>query len=510
MIWNRSVFFSFNCGSLPLKVTSNLIIAGLMLLLACQSAWAVRIEQPRNAEPRIDSKPNVVIFFIDDLGQRDLGVYGSKNYQTPNIDQLANRGVRFNNFYSANPVCSPTRVALLSGKAPHRLGITQWLNQPNDLHLPLEEVTIGEAFQQHGYATGYIGKWHVGEKDNQMPNAQGFSWMKCVNRAGAPGSYFFPYRRKSKKAKSGIRYWDVPDLTDRKEGDYLTDQLTDYAIEFIDENEKQQKPFLLCFAHYAVHTPIQAPEPLVNSYKQKFENFPALAKPFKPERNGGKTRVRQDNPTYAAMIENLDTNVGRVMKCLEQRGLSENTIVVFTSDNGGLSTTGRIGPTCCFPFRAGKGWTYEGGIRIPTMITWPKVIQPGVSDTLGITMDLYPTLLELAKLPQNQEQHQDGLSLVPAMKGKPGKQLDERFLGWTYPHHHGSKHSPSNAIREGRWKLIEKTDDQTPAGQRLELYDLTADIGETNNLVKQHPQKAEALRQKLSNWLESTTPTPTQ
>lgn len=447
-----------------------------------------------------DKRPNVIIFFIDDLGQRDLGCYGSENYQTPNIDQLATHGVRFTNFYSANPVCSPTRVALLTGKAPNRLGITQWLNQPNELHLPLEETTIGEAFAESGYATGYIGKWHVGDKDEHQPTAQGFPWTKCVNRAGAPGSYFFPFKRKSKKQT--VPFWDVPDLADREKGDYLTDEMTDHALQFIDQH--QQQPFLLCFAHYAVHTPIQAPQQLVTQYQKKFNKLPPLKAPFQPERNGGKTRLRQDNPTYAAMLENLDSNVGRVLEHLKTHGLTKSTIIVFTSDNGGLSTTGRIGPTCCLPYRAGKGWTYEGGIRIPTMITWPGTIQAGVSDTLGITMDLYPTLLELTQQASKPSQHLDGLSLVPSLHGKSDRPLKNRFLAWTYPHHHGSKHSPSNAIRSGNWKLIQKTDEATPEDQRLELYDLNQDIGETKNLAIEMPGKAKTLEAKLTQWLKKT------
>ncbi|MEL7497103.1 MAG: sulfatase [Planctomycetota bacterium] len=474
----------------------------LICCLASTFQSAVAIEKPAKlAAPNVtDGSPNVVIFFIDDLGQRDVQCYGSTNYSTPNMDRLASRGVRFTNFYSANPVCSPTRVALLTGKAPHRLGITQWLNQPNDLHLPLDEVIVGEAFAEQGYQTGYIGKWHVGEKDHQMPDKQGFRWMRCVNRAGAPGSYYFPFRRKSKKG----HYSDVPDLDDRQQGDYLTDELTDHAIEFIQDN--QDKPFLLCFAHYAVHTPMQGPPALVETYKKKFADLPQLDQAFFPERNGGKTRTRQDNPTYAAMVENLDMNVGRVLEQLETSGLTEKTIVVFTSDNGGLSTTARIGPTSCRPFRAGKGWTYEGGIRIPTMITWPKKIQPGVADSLGISMDLYPTLLELAGIAAKPNQHLDGISLVSAIEGKPSPTLKKRFLAWTYPHHHGSQHSPSNAIRDGDWKLIQKTDDATPDNERLELYRLSDDIGEANNLVKQNPDKANELLKKLTGWLDSTQP----
>ncbi len=476
--------------------------AGLFLVAVYQLASvlpAVACQVPELAD---STRPNVILFFIDDLGYMDLSCNGSEFYETPNIDRLADRGVRFTNFYSANPVCSPTRAALMTGKAPHRLGITQWIHQPSDVHLPLDEVTVGEALATAGYKNGYIGKWHLGEKDNQQPREQGFSWMRGVNRGGAPGSYFFPYKRKN---KNGPNYWDVPDFENGQNGDYLTDQLTGAALQFISEN--QHAPFFLCFAHYAVHTPIQSPPRLIEKYKSKLAKLPKPSGPdFVPERNEGKSRARQDNPEYAAMVENLDTNLGRVIEHLEELDLTKNTIIVFTSDNGGLSTLKRVGPTSCQPLRAGKGWTYEGGIRIPTMFVWPDKIEPGVSDTLGITMDIYPTLLELLGLPGRPKQHLDGVSLVSAINGHASSELDSRFLAWTYPHHHGSQHSPSNAIRVGNWKLIQKTDDQTSPDEQYELYDLATDIGESNNLAKINPNQTRLLAEQLANWLDRTTP----
>ena len=480
--------FSFHC-------LASAVALALSLTLA--SSPVVAMQTGEVLQPK--TRPNVVLFFIDDLGYHDLGCYGSENYQTPNIDRLAQQGVRLTQFYSANPVCSPTRAALMTGKAPQRVGITQWINQPNDLHLPLDELTIGEAFQQQGYRTGYIGKWHLGEKDGQLPTAQGFDWMRCVNRGGQPGSYFHPFKR---NPRNGVAYWDVPDLEDSQPGDYLTDQLTDQANEFIQSSGQQ--PFLLCFAHYAVHTPIQSPPQLVEQYKNQFSKLPRLKKNFEPERNGARSRYRQDDPAYAAMVENLDTNVGRVMKQLESLGLSENTIVVFTSDNGGLSTLKRIGPTSVRPLRAGKGWTYEGGIRIPTIIHWPGQLKPAVCAELAITMDLYPTLLELTGNEMLPAQHLDGHSLVSALRGQATEKLNNRFLAWTYPHRHGSGHTPSNAIREGDWKLVQLTDEATPDDQRLELYNLANDIGEKHNLADLHPDRVELLQTKLTEWLEET------
>ncbi len=500
------MFYSLQCGfTIPAKSkqnnSMNVFRLSILTFLYCFSSVVVGAE-----------KPNVVMFFIDDLGYTDLGCYGSTFYETPNIDQLSKRSVRFTDFYSANPVCSPTRAALMTGKAPQRLGITQWINQPNDIHLPLDEVTIGEAMASGGYKTGYIGKWHLGEKDNQQPSEQGFTWMRGVNRGGAPGSYFFPYKRKNnKKTTSGVPYWDVPDLEEGKKDDYLTDKLTDQALGFISENK--DKPFFLCFAHYAVHTPIQAPQALVKKYQAKIKSSGMEDSPASiEERNGAKTRPVQDNPTYAAMTENLDTNVGRVISHLESLGLTDNTIIVFTSDNGGLSTLngGRRGsqggPTACRPLRAGKGWTYEGGIRIPTMVAWPEKIKPGLNSTPAITMDIYPTLLELVGLKTRPNQHLDGMSLVKTIHGEMDDDLNNRFLAWTYPHDHGSGHTPSNAIRVGDWKLVNLTDDKTPTENRYELYNLKDDLGEEKNLAVEKHEKVHELAKLLSEWIESTTP----
>ena len=454
-----------------------------------------------------DSPPNVVLFLIDDLGHMDLGCYGSTFHQTPNIDRLAASGVRFTDFYSANPVCSPTRAALMTGKAPQRVGITQWINQPSEVHLPLDEVTIGEAMANSGYQTGYIGKWHLGEKDDQQPSDQGFTWTRCVNRAGQPASYFFPFKRRNREnTKPSYPYWDVPDLKTAQEGDYLTDKLTDHAIEFIEQN--QDRPFFLCFAHYAVHTPIQAPSHLVKKYKP----ISRTVKPIKAssERNGAVTRNTQNNPNYAAMVENLDTNVGRVLSKLSDLKLTSKTIVIFTSDNGGLSTLrngqNREGPTSCRPLRAGKGWTYEGGIRIPTIVNWPGKIKPTKNSTPAITMDLYPTILDMAGLAARPEQHLDGLSLKRLLTNGTDRKLEERFLAWTYPHRHGSGHTPSNALRRGDWKLIHRIDGDSEDDNRFELYHLKDDPSERNNLADENQGKTNELSTLLSNWLVETNP----
>jgi arylsulfatase A len=442
-------------------------------------------------------KPNVVVFLIDDLGWADLSCQGSQFYETPNIDKLAASGVRFTDSYSANPVCSPTRAALLTGKAPQRVGITQWIHQPSDLHLPAKETTLAEAFQEAGYETGYIGKWHLGEKDAQLPTSNGFSWMKAVNRAGQPASYFFPYSKQSKRGS----YWDVPDLANGKDGDYLTDALTDHALGFIDASK--EKPFLLYFAHYAVHTPIQAPANLVKKYEAKREKLYGKSKVEAiPERFNTVSRPRQDHATYAAMMENLDMNVGRVVQQLEKLGLLKKTIIVFTSDNGGhCHLVKSPGVTCNLPLRSGKGWTYEGGTRIPTIISWEKKVNPRVSQTPMISMDLYPTLLELTGQTLRPDQHLDGVSLAPAVLGGDTTKLDGRALYWTYPHEHGSGHRPSHALRKGDWKLIYFESDKTN-----ELYNLSDDLGERTNLALAKPELVESLHQELMAWVKATTP----
>lgn len=448
--------------------------------------------------PAATQKPNILVILIDDLGWADLSCYGSSFHETPNLDQLAKSGVRFTNSYSANPVCSPTRAALMTGKAPQRVGITQWIHQPSDIHLPAEETTLGEAFQQAGYQTGYIGKWHLGEKDEQLPSGNGFAWMKCVNRAGQPASFFYPYGKKNKRGN----YWDVPDLDDGQQGDYLTDALTDKALQFIESSHKAEKPFLLYLAHYAVHTPIQAPKELVEKYKTKRAKLYGESKTGRiPDRYNTASRNRQDHATYAAMVENLDTNIGRLLNQLDQLKLRDNTIVIFTSDNGGHCHLKNPGVTSNLPLRSGKGWTYEGGTRIPTIVSWPGQINPAISDTPTISMDLYPTLLELSGQALKPEQHLDGLSMKSDIMGQTADSLKKRALYWTYPHNHGSGHKPSHAIRKGNWKLIHFDSDNSN-----ELYKLDDDIGEKKDLAAKNPEKVKALHKELQAWIKRTTP----
>lgn len=446
---------------------------------------------------RATYKPNVVFILVDDMGWKDLGCYGSTFHETPHIDALAAGGVRFTDAYAASPVCSPTRASILSGKHPARVHITDWipgndpknrpLLGPQDQHeLPLDELTLGEAFKAAGYATGYIGKWHLGDKGH-YPEDQGFDVNIAGHHAGHPASYFYPY-------KNSYGYYDVPGLEDGHEGEYLTERLTDEAVGFIEK--KKERPFFLYLSYYSVHTPIQPKTSLKEKYAAKKAGLGPSALPEYRQEHDAQTRLRQDHSGYAAMVESVDTGVGRVRAALKSQGLDENTVIVFMSDNGGLSTVPHPGPASVFPLRAGKGWVYEGGIRVPMIMAWPGQIHGGQStDTPVMSTDFYPTLLSLAGLKSRPEQHRDGVDLGPLLRGGA---IDRDFLVWHYPHYHGSRHRPASAIRQGNWKLVYSYEE----GQ-TELYNLADDIEEQHDLVSVYPERAIELRIKLMEWLKS-------
>ena len=441
--------------------------------------------------------PNIVFLLVDDLGWKDLGCYGSNYHETPNIDRLAAAGMLFTNAYASCPVCSPTRASILTGKNPARLNITDWipgLDPQNrkllgtkDLHeLPLKEKTLAEVFKEAGYATAFFGKWHLGQS-GFYPEDQGFDINKGGHWAGQPASYFYPYKNDRKR-------WDVPGLDGGIEGEYLTDRLTQESISFIDHN--RNNPFLLYLSYYNVHTPIQGKPDLVRKYEQKKAlNRLADAVEVRAEGNAF-TRQNQNDPVYAAMVQSVDESVGIIVDNLTKLGLSSNTIIVFTSDNGGLTTLPgkRRGPTAVTPLRAGKGWLYEGGIRVPAIIRYPGVVRPGsISDQPIISTDYYPTLLELAGLQSDDSGSIDGLSLVPVLSGQ--KTDSEKQLFWHYPHYHGSGSRPSAATRLGDFKLVKWFEDN-----RQELYNLRSDPGEKNDLILTMPDKAKALSQSLEQW----------
>ena len=444
--------------------------------------------------------PNVVFILVDDLGWTDLGCYGSTFYDTPNLDQLASQSIRFTDAYAASPVCSPTRAAIMTGKHPARVGITDWipgmnavnardplLETPEDLHnMPLEEVTIAELFKEHGYSTFFAGKWHLGETEEFWPLAQGFDENKGGNYRGSPTfpggqGYYSPYGN--------------PCLADGPEGEYLTDRLTDESIRYIES--RGETPFFLYLAYYTVHTPIQGCAEFDKEYEERSLALPdSGAMAIQPEHEGI-TRINQSNYKYAAMVRSLDTNVGRIMDKLKETGHFENTIIIFTSDNGGLSTTRNGGPTSVVPLRAGKGWCYEGGIRVPLLVRYPGITQPGaVCNQPAISMDCFPTLLDLSGIGVRNELHQDGRSLVPFLED-PDKTGD-RMLIWHYPHYHGSTWRPGSAIRSNQWKLVEFYENQN-----YELYDLSIDQSEQMDLSGKYPQLADSLRNQMHQGLQA-------
>ena len=445
------------------------------------------------------TRPNFIFVLIDDLGWRDLSCYGSQFYETPNLDRLCAEGMRFTDAHAACPVCSPTRASILSGKYPARVGVTDWigghtrgklLDAAYIDHLPLEEKSLAKALNGAGYATWHVGKWHLG-KESYWPEKHGFEENVAGCHMGSPWrGYFSP--------------WQIPTLKDGPEGQYLTDRLTDEAVRLIKSNEG--RPFFLNLWYYTVHTPIQAKEAKIAKYEAKakemgldtvktFEEgdfFPCEHK--KDQRI--MRRLVQSDPVYAAMIESLDESIGRVLQAVEESGQTENTVIIFTSDNGGLATS-EGSPTCNAPLAEGKGWMYEGGTREPLFIKWPGVIQAGsVCDVPVSSPDFYPTLLEMAALDPIPEQHVDGVSLVPLLKG--AKDLDREAIFWHYPHYANQGGTPGSSIRAGDYKLIEFFEDDT-----IELYNLGADIGEEHDLAAKEPELAAKLRQQLADWRRS-------
>lgn len=420
---------------------------------------------------------NIVFILADDLGYMDIGANNPATfYETPNIDSLAKQGMRFTNGYAACPVCSPTRASIMTGKYPPRTGITDWIGgnkavrllpAPNRNQLALEEVTIAEALRDAGYTNFFAGKWHLGAGEFS-PNGQGFG----PNLSGS-GQFYYPPS-------------DVPP-PDPKDDPKTTDRIANEAVRFIEANK--DKPFFAYLPFLAVHTKIGARADLVAKYEKKKASAPADSWGKEHERQ---VRLVQNQPVYAAMIEQMDTAVGRVLDALDRTGLAERTIVIFMSDNGGLSTS-EGQPTSNLPLRGGKGWLYEGGIREPWIMRAPGVTKPGsVCDTPVVSTDFYPTILDLAGLALNPQQHRDGVSLVPLLKGG---ELKRGPLFWHYPHYGNQGGYPSGAVRDGDWKLIEWYEDGS-----CELFNLRDDLGEKTNLAAANPDKVLELQNLLAVW----------
>ncbi len=444
--------------------------------------------------------PNIIIVVVDDLGWADISPNWPETfYETPNLDRLASSGVRFSQAYSAHPVCSPTRAALMTGKHPNRMNITDWipgfdlyaddrpLSTPEISHsLDLEEVTIAERLKEKGYHTYFVGKWHLGESPEYWPENQGFDVNIGGWSAGAPqlnggkfGGYFSPYGN--------------PRLEDGPNGEFLTERLMDESIQLIRKSENH--PFLLYLAFYTVHTPIQPVPHLVEKFRQKKAGFDEIPEEEMYKKEGeGVTNLMQANADYASMVAAFDEQMGRLMDELESSGKMNNSWIVFTSDNGGLSTLyDRGAPTSNGPLRAGKGWCFEGGIRVPLILTGPGIPLGKTVDHPVVSMDVFATAEELAKL---EVTALDGVSLLGVLDDSG---IEERSIFWHYPHYHGSAWKPGSAIRVGDWKLVFTYEDQ-----KVSLFDLANDGGETLDLASTHTAKATELLHALHESISAT------
>jgi arylsulfatase A len=465
------------------------VLYGGVLVCVTVAAWLIDAGRVTAQAPET-RPPNFVVILVDDLGWTDLTCQGSRYFETPHVDRLARQGMRLTDGYAACAVCSPTRASVQTGRYPARVGVTDWIrarfqggeidpsgenvydyvgspNKPllcprNPLFMELDELTLAEALKPAGYVSCHVGKWHLGQ-EAQFPEKQGYDVNRGGCDLGQPPGYFDPYQ-------SNRPYYEIPNLPPRREGEYLTDREADEALAFIRAN--RDKPFLLNMCHYCVHTPLQGKKDVVARYE---------AKP----------KTNQKNPVYAAMVESVDDAAGKIMAALDELELTDRTVVIFTSDNGGL-----LGPTDNAPLRSGKGFPYEGGIRVPWIVRWPGVVEPGSECDVPIsTVDIFPTLLEIAGVPLPTDRTIDGVSLLPVLKGN-GK-LNRDALYWHFPHYRGGL-GPYSIIRQGDWKLIR----QYESGQ-LELYNLADDLSETNDLAAQMPEKVHQLDARLSEWLES-------
>jgi len=447
-------------------------------------------------------KPNLIFVLVDDFGAADLSMTGSKVYETPHIDALAKRGMTFKNAYSAHPRCLPSRYGIFSGRTPGRDGVPGFEDRKSFKHaLPLVRVTWGEVLKDAGYSTGYIGKWHLG-KEGGEPDKQGFTDSRIAGAAGAPPSYFWPYEV-ARKGKSKEDFKRIDGTKD----EYLTDRLADEALDFIEINKDQ--PFALVLAHYAVHTPLEAPEDTTKKYKEKIKNLGLeVAKGSKDKDiktvDNGSFKTVQNNPVYAAMIDHTDRGIGRIQEKLTALGIADNTIIILTSDHGGLSTrfkdNGRQLATSNLPYRNGKGWVYDGGTRVPMIVVWPGKVKPGsITETQTLGTDHYPSILNMldVKLPDGVEI--DGISYLSALEGKNEKRAPLFFhspLG--RPTQTGDH--PASAIIDGDWKLIELHPTPEVKQARYELYNLKSDPGELTNLASEQAEEF----QRLSKLLKET------
>ncbi|EOR93808.1 Arylsulfatase [Arcticibacter svalbardensis MN12-7] len=445
-------------------------------------------------KPKVE-KPNILFILADDLGYSDLSCMGSQYYETPNIDAIANKAMVFTNGYAGCQVCSPSRATIMTGQFTARHGITDWIGSPAGeewrkkdrltqllpaeykQHMDTDVVTLPMALKSAGYTTFFAGKWHLGE-EGYYPENFGFDINKGGFSAGSPvGGYFSPFKN--------------PKLENHENGENLSMRLAKETSAFI--KASKDKPFLAYLSFYAVHGPIQTSNEKWSKYRDKAEKMGIADKGFE---KGDLLPMRkyQDNPVYAGLIETMDDAVGMVLKTLKDNGLEKNTIVIFTSDNGGV-TSGDSYSTNCLPLKGGKGYQWEGGIKVPYMLSVPWMNQHGEKNNIPVAgSDFYPTILDLAGLPLRPNNHKDGKSIVPVLKGAT---LAERPLYWHYPHYGNQGGRPVSMMRKGDWKLIHFWEDGHD-----ELYNLPKDIHEDNNLAKSAPKRTAEMSNTLLNWLK--------
>lgn len=462
------------------KSIRTALAAAWFILLVTESATA-------------NQRPNILFILVDDLGWSDVAYNGSRVYETPHVDRLAQQGMVLTDFYSAGPVCSPTRASILTGKAPARLGLTTWLYTPEKdpsfvtHHLPLEEFTLAEVLRDAGYATGYFGKWHLGYKRQHWAANQGFATAK--GGIDSPHAWRLAWPdREPPLPKNHTRFFSPYHMThlgNGPDGEYLTERLTDETIAFIEnhrrDNPKNKKPFFAFLAFHTVHTPLQPKPEKIGKYNEKIASLGLDGR----REDNAREKSFQNNPAYAAMVEHMDENVGRLLRRLDELNLSDSTIVVWTSDNGGKGSV-----TSNLPLRGMKHNLYEGGIRVPTIVRWSGRIAPGSrNSTPLISTDFYPTLLELIGCPLRKGQHLDGVSFSDVLLSRR-ESVERDAIFWHYPH---NRHEA--AVRAGRHKLLHRfTED------RVELYDLELDLGEQRDLSQQQPALAARLLDKLKWW----------
>mgnify|MGYP005989847653 CR=1 FL=1 len=440
------------------------------------------------------SKPNLLFILVDDFGARDLGCYGSDLYQTPNMDRLAKEGMKFTQAYAAHPRCVPSRYAIFSGRIPGRDGVPGFEDRKVSKHtLKLPTITWGEVLKDAGYSTGYIGKWHLGKAGGE-PDKQGFDDSRIANQAGAPPSYFYPFDE-ARKPGGKEHFPKVEGTPD----EYLTDRLTEESLDFIEQNK--DKPFALVLAHYAVHTPLEAPEQTVDQYSKRIKEMGREVAEGRKDKDiktvgNGSFKTVQNNPTYAAMVDHVDQGIGKILNKLETLGILENTIIVLTSDHGGLSTrskdNGRPLATSNSPFRNGKGWLYEGGVRVPLIVRWPGRVKPGTESTYPVLgTDHYPTFLNMLGAAVPAEAKIDGINYLPALKGE-STERETLFFHSPLGRPTQTGDHPASAIIDGDWKLIE-----LHQSGKFELYNLKSDPSEQKNLAETEDDQLQKMIEKL-------------